>query len=136
MSSQLNRTITFFLFLALLLGITACEKDPGEGGNSTIQGKVVVNEVSNSGIVLAEYGAVEQRVYIIYGDNEVYDDVVRTSFDGRFKFTDLFKGTYTVFVYSDCKSCPSETEAIMQSIEVTDNGETYTFSEDFISNKN
>lgn len=134
-TSTVNRFYPLFsLVLVLLLG--SCEKDPGQGGNATIRGKVVINEVSNSGNILAEYEAVEERVYIIYGDNDIYDDEVRTSFDGQFKFDDLFQGSYTVFVYSDCSSCPSGKETIMQSIEVTENNETFSFSEDFISIKN
>lgn len=116
--------------------LSACEKDPGEGGSATIEGKVVINEVSPSGNILAEYDGVEERVYIIYGDNEIYDDEVRSSYDGRFKFDNLFKGTYTVFVYSDCSSCPSGKETVMKSIEITDRGETVSFDEDFISVKN
>jgi len=120
--------------LSLLL--SSCEKDPGQGGTSTIRGTVVINEISNSGNILAEYEAAEERVYIVYGDNEIFDDETRTSYDGQFKFENLFQGSYRVFVYSDCLSCPSGTEPIMQSIEVTENDEVFTFEEVFISNDN
>ena len=130
------RQIYPILSILLLLFVCSCEKEPGPGGNSTIRGKVIINEISNSGNILAEYEAPEERVYIIYGDNDIYDDEVRTSFDGQFKFENLFPGDYSVFVYSDCLNCPSGKETVMQSIEISDNGETYTFSEDFISNKN
>lgn len=131
----MNRIIILIIACTALF-LSACEKDPGEGGSATIEGKVVINEVSPSGNILAEYDGVEERVYIIYGDNEIYDDEVRSSYDGRFKFDNLFKGTYTVFVYSDCSSCPSGKETVMKSIEITDRGETVSFDEDFISVKN
>lgn len=109
--------------LFLIIGLSACEKDPGQGGTSSIEGIAGIQEVSSSGNILAEYPAIEERIYIIYGDNEIYDDEVRTSFDGRFKFTELFKGTYTIFAYSDCSSCPAGTEAIMQTVTINDNDE-------------
>lgn len=136
MQTQVKRITQYLPLLVLLLVFGSCEKDPGSGGTSTIKGKVVINEISNSGSILSAYDGAEERVYIIYGDNEIYDDVVRASYDGQFKFDNLFKGTYTVFVYSECMGCPGGIEPVMQTIEVSDNGETYTFPEDFISNNN
>jgi len=86
----------------LLLLAVSCEKDPGEGGNSTLEGKVVVHEVSPSGNILAQYDGAEERVYIIYGDNEIYDDEVRSSYDGRFK---LFTLTVTAAQAAQKRLC-------------------------------
>lgn len=107
---------------AILFMLSACSKEPGVGGNSSISGKVIIQEIDPfTGEVDLEYEAPEERVYIIYGDNEIYDDEIRTHYDGQFKFTDLFKGSYTIFAYSDCNSCPSGTEPVMRTIEIEDN---------------
>ena len=48
---------------------------------------------------------------------------MKPSFDGSYRFQYLRPGTYTVFVYSDCVSCPSGIEAISQTVEITGNNE-------------
>lgn len=40
------------------------------------------------------------EVYILYGDDTVYGDQTRTGGDGEYRFTNLVKGTYTVYVVS------------------------------------
>lgn len=89
--------------LLLLLGcITAsCEKDPGEGGTSSIRGKVWVKNYNSSFTYLQEeYYAQDEDVYIIYGDEFSFNDRVKTSYNGAFEFKYLRKGDYHIFVYS------------------------------------
>ncbi|MBK6527814.1 MAG: hypothetical protein IPO32_09370 [Crocinitomicaceae bacterium] len=40
------------------------------------------------------------EVYILYGDDTVYGDQTRTGGDGEYRFTNLVKGTYSVYVVS------------------------------------
>jgi len=121
------------MFALFILLATACSKEPGVGGNSTITGKVIVQELDPfTGEVSSTYEAQEERVYIIYGDNEIFDDEIRTHYDGRFQFSELFKGSYTVYVYSDCSACPSGSEAILTTIEITENNSEVEISEDII----
>jgi len=88
----------------------ACEKPEGEGGTSSIKGIVIKQEFNNAGQLKNEYPAPDERVYIIYGvENNIYDDEVKTHFDGRFSFDFLRKGKYQLFAYSECKTdtCPN-----------------------------
>jgi hypothetical protein len=116
---------TQFVFGALLIGVlSGCSKPEGEGGTSTIQGKVYAYDYNGSGILQGEFYAADEDVFIIYGDEDnYYDDSYNTSFDGSFRFQYLRPGIYTVFVYSDCISCPSGTEAISQTVEITGNNQ-------------
>ena len=116
---------TQFVFWALLIGVlSGCSKPEGEGGTSTIQGKVYAYDYTGSGILQGEFYAADEDVFIIYGDEDnYYDDSYNTSFDGSFRFQYLRPGIYTVFVYSDCISCPSGTEAISQTVEITGNNQ-------------
>ena len=116
---------TQLVFWALLLGVLGgCSKPEGEGGTSTIQGKVYAYDYNGSGILQGEFYAADEDVFIIYGDEDnYYDDSYNTSFDGSFRFQYLRPGIYTVFVYSDCISCPSGTEAISQTVEITGNNQ-------------
>ncbi len=114
---------TSVLAFAVLL-FSGCEKPEGEGGTSTIQGKVYAFDYNGSGILQDEFYAPDEDVFIIYGTEDNYhDDSYKTSFDGSFRFQYLRPGTYTVFVYSDCISCPSGTEAVSQTVEITGNNE-------------
>jgi len=114
--------IPFFCVWTLVF--TACEKEVGEGGTSHIVGKVMVEDYDKDGNLEASYFAQETRVYIIYGDNDIYDDDTRTHFDGNYQFRFLNKGTYTLYAYSKCDDCPSGDEPILQTVDITSRGET------------
>jgi len=124
MKSTLNATTILLLLVVGVLLISSCAKPEGEGGTSTIQGKVYAFDYNGSGILQDEFYAPDEDVFIIYGTEDNYhDDSYKTSFDGSFRFQYLRPGTYTVFVYSDCVSCPSGTEAIFQEVEISGNNE-------------
>lgn len=53
-----------------------------------------------SGISSIEIPAADERVYIIYGDEDFYSESVRTDADGTFQFKGLRKGNYRVYVFS------------------------------------
>ncbi len=104
--------------------MVGCTKPEGEGGTSVIYGKVYAFDYNNSGVLQGEYYLPDEDVFIIYGDGDnYYDDSYKTSFDGSFRFQYLRPGTYTVFVYSDCETCPSGTEEITQVVEITSNNQ-------------
>ena len=85
-----------FVFLA-----SSCEKDPGEGGNSAITGKVYIREYNKSFTTLvAEYYAPDEDIYIIYGDGTASDDNLKTGPNGDFIFRYLRPGKYTLYAYS------------------------------------
>lgn len=116
------RTAISALFASLL--IAGCERPEGEGGTSVIYGKVYARDYSASGVFQGEYYLPDEDVFIIYGDDDnYYDDSYKTSFDGSYRFQYLRAGTYTVFAYSDCLSCPSGTEAISQTVVISGNNE-------------
>ena len=124
MKPTINLKFTLSLAAVAMLLISSCAKPEGEGGTSTIQGKVYAYDYNGSGVLQEEFYAADENVYIIYGDEDnYYDDRYETSFDGSYRFQYLRPGTYTVFVYSDCVSCPSGIEAISQTVEITGNNE-------------
>ncbi len=102
----------------------SCTKGPGEGGTSTIKGKVVIENYNGAGVLQASYYAPEERVYLIFGDADFYGMDTRTNYDGTYEFPYLKKGSYTVFAYSDCDTCASGTAPSLQHVEITDNHAT------------
>ena len=93
---------TLLLLLPILLMFTACDKEPGEGGRAEIHGRVMAqNLVQSNGLAIGDpYPMPEHRVYIIYGDGVFHNDDVRTGSDGRFSFSGLRKGNYTIYTIS------------------------------------
>jgi hypothetical protein len=112
------------IFLLVIIGlvITSCTKEEGEGGSGSIKGFVYEYKLNILGDTISRYAAADQDVFIIYGNEDTfYDDNIKTSYDGSFKFPYLQKGKYTVFVYEDCPTsdCPSGKKEILRTIEIT-----------------
>ena len=96
----------------------SCSKEEGEGGRSSISGTIHLTDVTgfNAG---DEYNVPDYDVYIIYGeDDNVYDDDIKTNYDGTFEFKNLRKGTYRVFAYTLDNSVPSLTSAVFKSATI------------------
>ncbi|MBK7214776.1 MAG: hypothetical protein IPH88_16070 [Bacteroidales bacterium] len=108
--------------LAILF--TSCEKEPGEGGTSSISGKVYVLDYNSTLTHLNEtyYGSKED-VYIVYGDNTVYNNSMETSFDGSYRFDNLRKGHYRIFAYSkdSTATIPGGVFAVIKEVDITSN---------------
>lgn len=115
------------LVAILFIGIIAlqsCKKVEGEGGSSTITGKIIANKINSAGAIIATFDASNHDVYIVYGEGEtVHDDKVETSYDGNFEFKLLEKGKYTIYTYEDCNTCASGENAIIRTVEITKNKE-------------
>jgi hypothetical protein len=113
------------LLLSLTMSLLfACQKEAGEGGTSTIKGKIITYELNHFDVpggnqtvdTLSSYYTADKEVYIIYGDEgNFYDDSYETSWDGSFRFEYLRKGKYTIFVYSNCESDTSGLAALQQT---------------------
>lgn len=111
----------------LVLFLISCSKFEGEGGSATIKGVIREQKYNSLGNVIAEYPIADQDVYIIYGNgNTFYDDDIKTSYDGSFQFRYLKKGSYKIFVYEDCSTCPSGKKEIIVPVEITKNNQTVT----------
>jgi hypothetical protein len=114
------RRIFGVLPLMLLLALLSCEKEPGKGGLASIQGKVYGYDKNAAGIVHDSGYAGGFKVYLSYGDNDWVDDTETTSPTGDYCFSGLQKGTYRVFMYSECDSCLFNQVYFEQAAEITE----------------
>lgn len=95
------RYILLIITGLLTAGLFSCAKDEGEGGTSSITGKIYVQDYNaNFTILESEYYGQEIDVYIVYGNDYVYSDRFRTHYDGTYRFQFLRKGNYTIYAYS------------------------------------
>jgi hypothetical protein len=100
------KRLSLILTIGLLaLTIAGCKKFEGQGGRSTITGKLTVNEKLYINGALANtvsYPGATEDVYIVYGTQDsIFDDKVECNYDGSFSFNYLFPGTYTVYAYNE-----------------------------------
>ena len=112
--------------LFITLAFWSCTKTEGVGGQASVKGKIYVKEFNSSFTQqIDEYYGMEENVYLIYGNNTVYDDDMKTNFDGSFEFKYLNKGSYRIFVYSKDSTftVAGGKEPIFIDFEITDKKE-------------
>lgn len=100
-------------------------------GNSTIRGLVMLTNYKNSSqwpnlVVKDVSPAQEQEVYLVYGNHMQFDDRIRTNDDGTFEFTNLIKGNYRIYVYSEDVSGGTEDIAVESNVTITAENEMIT----------
>ena len=121
---RLHPVLNFrYVLLSVLCALTvvACKKEAGEGGSSTIKGKVTATYIDVFGNEYS-YPAEKEDVYIVYGDGDFYGDNVETDYNGNYEFSYLKKGDYMVYAYSDCDTCINEHDvAEIKKVEITEN---------------
>jgi len=108
-----------FIIIGFALLIAACTKEPGEGGQASIQGKIFVQEYNaNCSELRDEYYVVDEEVYIIAGDEPSYFERVRTGPDGTYWFPYLRKGNYTIYAISENCDNPGQDFAVELEAEI------------------
>jgi len=93
-------------------------------GTSSIKGTVYVINYKNSSSypnleVKDKTPAQEQEIYMTYGNHPFYDERIRTSSDGTFMFTNLIKGKYHIYVYSEDITGGTAYKVIEKEFEIT-----------------
>lgn len=104
----------------------SCEKGPGEGGRASIKGKIYIQEYnSNCTELREEYYGINERVFIIAGNEPSYFEDVRTGPDGTFWFKYLREGKYQVYALSDNCDAPGETETIIIEVNISESKQEF-----------
>jgi hypothetical protein len=74
----------------------------------------------------------DEKVYLIYGDGEMFHETGRTCANGEFMFTNLRKGNYQVYVISKNLSTGEATEKVIKTVSITGNKSIEEAGEFFI----
>ena len=132
------------LFLSIVLFMTSCDKDPGEGGTSAINGevyKIFTFQNPNTGNWYTSYYQLDagKDVFIIYSDNqsEIYDDKFETDYNGRYHFEYLRNGEYTIYTYADSSDASNVRYdyPVFRNVKITSSNSIIT-AKDFVIEKN
>jgi hypothetical protein len=116
------KRIPYIVALFIAVALISCEKDEGKGGTSSISGKVMLRQYNtNFTILLEQYYASDEDVFIVYGNDVVYGDKTSTNYDGTFRFDYLREGSYTIFAYSeDSANFPTRHEIpVIRQVNIT-----------------
>ena len=110
----------YLLFFAAGLALIGCDKSEGTGGTSSISGKVFsINFKDENALNPDTTLALEEDVYIRYGnDSEIADKCV-TDENGEYHFEYLRPGDYTIITYAKVEESDRDT-AIIRKIEIKD----------------
>lgn len=123
------------ILFIIVLSLFSCTKVEGEGGTTSIVGRVIINDYNGNGEFQGSYNGADEDVFIIYGaENTAVSDKVITSYDGSYRFDYLQSGTYKVFGYSDCDSCLSGQVEVLKTIEISANKQEVVV-EDIVLNR-
>lgn len=98
-------------------------------GTASIKGYVSVTNYKTNGQIKDVTLAQEQEVYLLYGDDPMPVERIRTSYDGVFEFKNLLKGNYQVFVLSEDISGGTASESIIKSTTITEDGQVSDLGE-------
>ncbi len=104
--------------LVLILALSSCSHDEGYGGLATIQGKVYGKNYNSHGVLVSEGYRGDVKVYIAKHGETAYFDNMNSTPDGSFKFENLYKGTYDIWVYGDCDYCDWDQVYTLVTVEV------------------
>jgi hypothetical protein len=123
----MNKKLTVFLVILFSAVTFSCSKEAGEGGNSTIYGKIIAHNYNAEFTNLKGiYPAADEDVYIIYGEDRSYSERVRSNYDGIYEFKYLRPGDYTIYAYSkdSTLTMASEMYAVIRKVKIDDNRQT------------
>lgn len=126
----MNRKHLFLIMVTAfyLTILYSCKKDPGEGGTSSLFGKVYAKDYNSTFTVLqGQYYVPDMWVFIVYGDEKDYGNRIRTSYDGTYEFKYLRPGNYHVYVYS--KDSTLQTNASVAVLKDVTISKQYTETE-------
>ena len=118
----------FIWVIAVLLALVSCKKEAGDGGNSSIKGKITKElrvVLNNPGTAVGTFPAADEDVYIIYGNHISPDDRVQTNYDGEYEFLYLRPGKYKVYAFSkdtNAVAVPWDEDhmTVLQVLEITE----------------
>ncbi len=123
----MNKQQLIWIFL-ILLTVASCKKEAGDGGNSSIKGKITRElrvVLNNPATAVGSFPAADEDVYIMYGDHVSPDDRVQTNYDGEYEFLYLRPGKYKVYAFSkdtNAVAVPWDEDhmTVLRELEITD----------------
>ena len=90
-----------------------------DADNGTTNFNVDVTNQGKADVNGAELAMTDEKVYLIYGDGTVFNDIARTGADGTFTFEGLQIGKYKVYALTK-DATTGEMVPVYKEIEITE----------------
>jgi hypothetical protein len=112
-----------FIFLSGLF-LSSCEYREGSGGTGSISGTIMEHFYTEDfSTKIYENPAIEEEVFIYYGEDHLDGDKTVTSVNGDFRFKFLYPGRYSIYYRSlDSTRFPDDEWTAVRTVEL-DRGE-------------
>lgn len=122
-----SQYLIIILSIAVSALFSSCNNTEGYGGNSNVEGVLMIKYYNNNFTILQDIQpAIDEDIYINFGEEKNMGDDVATSFSGNFSFNYLIPGKYTLYYMSDDTSGTKYDDInITKNIELI-RGETLT----------
>jgi hypothetical protein len=104
--------------------ITIIKASKDASGTSSISGRIYCRNYNvDFSVLIAQYYAPDEDVFLVYGDNLYYSDDLKSDIDGWYKFEHVPIGHYTVYAFSKDSTfvSPSGYIASKREIDITAN---------------
>jgi hypothetical protein len=111
--------------------VTITNKVIGETANAdkvTSPFEISTTQSGKSASLESLVPAIDEKVYLIYGDKDVYGELGRTGGNGEYIFNNLTQGSYSVYCVSK-DTASGSTTTISETIEITANKTVVTAGE-------
>jgi hypothetical protein len=87
--------------LLVLSALVSCQKEEGFGGTGSISGTLIEKFYNDDfSSLIYQKPAVDEEVFILFGNDQVLGDRVFTSITGDFRFDYLYPGSYRIYFQS------------------------------------
>lgn len=106
-----------FISLLLVFLPLSCQKSEGLGGSGSISGSITEQFFNDDfSLMIHEKPAVDEEVFIVFGNSKELGTRVRTNHQGQFRFKYLYPGQYSVFFMSEDSASvlPMEAEKLYE----------------------
>ncbi len=124
-----SRVAVSVLFVFAGVVMSSCEKNEGMGGTGSISG-TIVEQFYNKDFSEAFHSspAVDEDVFILFGDDSTPGDRVITGVTGEFRFDYLYPGSYVIYYQTDDSVNVSGDEWLTYEVEL-ENGQELDLGE-------
>lgn len=128
---NITRSLVSLLLLSLsLLLFIKCNNSEGFGGDAHIKGTLILKAYNDDfSELIYSKPAADEKVFLVFGDNEFVSDDINTDYNGNFRFSYLRPGNYKVFYYSLDSLLPFDQEQEILTEVKIENDLTYNLGE-------
>lgn len=101
-AKMLRGFAVFLLGAFIFFATSSCEKNEGFGGTASISGSITEQFYNDDfSLLIHEKPAVDEEVFIVFGDERGLGSRVRTNHLGQFMFKYLYPGQYELYFFSE-----------------------------------